>query len=61
MEQGDLKRFYRTLRRELNNSKERYCILLYCIVLYCIVGAILYMGTVLQTNKKKRTGQKIEE
>ena len=44
MEQRDLKRFYRTSKRELNNSKEKNC----------KTGAILCTGTLLQNRWQKR-------
>jgi len=51
MEQRDLQRFYRTSKRELNNSKERNC----------KTGAILCMGILLQNRwqkgKMKRRGR----
>jgi hypothetical protein len=55
MEQRDLQRFYRTSKRELNNSEEKNC----------KKGAIDYMGTELQNHgqkrKMKRKGQIIED
>lgn len=44
MEQRDLQRFYRTSKRELNNSKEKNC----------KTGAVLCMGTLLQNRWQKR-------